>query len=355
MGVDLFFALSGFLITTLLLREENGHRLKNEAPTFSLVQFYLRRSLRILPVFYVAFFLITYAASRFPLFTSVRAEHLWQRNSALGVIPYGTFWGNYFAAYFQGSFSTPVYNPGDAYLVFWSLCVEEHFYLLWPLALLLVKRPRDRLILGLTVCTALPLLRFFMLHMQVESPTTVHAVSHYRLDSILWGALAALAFPWLSRHMAFVRWTGGFATVVVIILCVTGQLSVLPPGSAMGDSLGLSAVAVAATALIIEVTSGRSQWLVQGLEVGPLVFVGRISYAMYLVHFPAIDIAKMVFFAVPRAPTALTFMLGSGLFVLVTIALGWVLYIAVERPVQKLKALLTAHTNSNTKGEANPA
>jgi peptidoglycan/LPS O-acetylase OafA/YrhL len=290
-------------------------------------------------MFYVAFFLITYVGARFPLFTSIRAEHLWERKSALGVIPYGTFWGNYFAAYFQGSFATRVYNPGDAYLVFWSLCVEEHFYLLWPLALLVLKRHRDRLVLGLAICSFLPLLRFLVLHLQLEANTTVHAVSHYRLDSILWGSVAALAWPWLSQHMRVVRSVAVGAFGGATALSVTAHLSVLPPGSPLGDSLGLSVVALACTAVVIEVASGRTGWLVQALELRPLVFVGRLSYAMYLVHFPAIDLAKLMFFAVPRAPTVPTFVLSSALFVVVTIALSWPLHLAVTWPVQTLKSV----------------
>lgn len=340
--MDLFFALSGFLITTLLLREEVRHVQSGQRPTFSLVRFYERRSLRILPVFFAAFFLITYVGSRFEVFTSIRAEHLWQRKSALGVIPYGTFWGNYFAAYLQGSFSTRVYNPGDAYLVFWSLCVEEHFYLLWPLALFFIKRQRSRLVLGLAVCLLLPLLRFIVLHRHWEVTTTVHAVSHYRLDSILWGAVAALAFGWLSRHMAIVRWLGAAALTTVVILSITGHLSVLPPGTALGDSLGLSALALGFTTLVIEVANNGHSPLVKALEAKPMVWVGRISYSMYLVHFPAIDVGKVIFFAVPRAPSVTSFFLGSSIFLLITIAFAALLYIAVEKPVQKLRSLLRA-------------
>lgn len=94
MGVDLFFALSGFLITSLLLREERRRASVDGCRRFSLSGFYTRRALRILPVFVVVFVLQTFVLSGH--LSSVNGDKILASNSPFGVWPYATFWGNYF-------------------------------------------------------------------------------------------------------------------------------------------------------------------------------------------------------------------------------------------------------------------
>jgi len=71
----------------------------------------------------------------------------------------GTFWGNYFAAY-HSAFGRGTVYPGESYVVLWSLCVEEHFYLLWPGFLAVMKRLRTRVLVAAGVCLALAGLRY---------------------------------------------------------------------------------------------------------------------------------------------------------------------------------------------------
>ncbi len=337
-GVDLFFALSGFLITTMLLREEQAEHEAGRAPRFSLRKFYIRRALRILPVFYVAFGLITFVAARFPIFVTVQARGRWLEKSALGLLPYATFWGNYFVSYMQGLFSGPVLDPGEAYTVFWSLCVEEHFYLLWPLLLFACRDPNVRWRLALGICLLLPALRFFVEHFNFDSRGAVHSISHYRFDSLLWGAVGAVCLPWIRAHPSVYRWAGAFSGGVVVLLVALGDISVLPPGSALGSALGFSALAIASSALIVEVTLHPLSRLVAVLEARPLQLIGKWSYAMYLIHFPMIDLGRVLFFATNRQPTLLNLCFALVLFALLSAAAAWVLHVLVERPFLKLKS-----------------
>lgn len=333
-GVDLFFALSGFLITTLLLREEA------ERGRFSLSRFYLRRALRILPVFYAVFILLTFVLARSSWFASVRVMHVWQKGSALGLWPYATFWGNYFTGYFQGAFSRPVYNPGDAFLVFWSLCVEEHFYLLWPLVLLGVRSARVRVSVALAVCLALAALRFFAWSNQWDPESTIHTASHYRLDSLLIGSLGALMFDSACLRPRALRIVGLTAAGVSAYLVADGSLSVRPAGNALGASLGLSAVAVASTVALMELRRLPLAPWTRALEARPFKYLGRLSYAMYLIHFPMIDLGRRLYFSVPRSATLGNFLVATCWFTLLSVAAAAVLHHAVERPFLQLKRRL---------------
>jgi peptidoglycan/LPS O-acetylase OafA/YrhL len=339
-GVDLFFGLSGFLITSILLREETIH----------LGQFYLRRALRILPVFLVVMALDTWLFGQFPqAFPSVHAWQLHHDGSALGVAPYVTLWGNYFAGYMQGWFSRPVYDPGEAYLAMWSLAVEEHFYLLWPLVLVAIRSRRARVVVAGSVCLLLPILRFALYRAHLETPQRLHSLTHYRIDSILWGALAALTFEQTRR---FALPAMGVGLVALVALVASGDLSVVPSGSPLGLGLGFTALALTSAALVVHVRQHQQTRLVRVLESRPLALTGRLSYAMYLIHLPMIDLGRRVFFAVPREATLANFGLALVLFVSLTVAAAGLLHLAVERPFLRLKTVLArAHPRSDLSSE----
>jgi len=334
-GVDLFFALSGFLITSLLLREEDRNAARGGPATFSLGKFYLRRTLRILPVFYAVFALLVVVAARFPSMQSVRVAQLHATGSPLGLWPYALFFGNYYWAYVV-SFRLHL-NPGNAFLVFWSLCIEEHFYLLWPLALRLVKRLQLRLALALGLCILLPTLRFLETRADPSMHVTVHFASHYRIDALLCGALVALGVHggWLGDRSR--RTLLALALGTVFALIVTHQLTLVPHGTPLGSGLGLTALAMSGALLSAELAQQPTSRFARGLDLAPLRVMGRLSYAMYLVHFPMLDLAKRVVYRFSRAPTFANLGLLIALTTLFSLASAWVLHRLVERPFLKLK------------------
>lgn len=224
-GVTMFFVLSGYLITSLLLteRKRTGH--------FSLRGFYERRARRLLPA------LIALVAA-----TGVLVL-------ALGLDP--AYPGHAAAALFY--FANIAYDPG--YLGHtWSLSLEEQFYLLWPAVVVLAPgRLRWIALTGIAVATGL---RFLTPGGTPESFGPL-----VRFDAVLWGCLLALVpirAQWLS--------TLGWAVIVAVIFVIPNP-----------QTIGLTAVAIASVAIIAGARPGI-------LSSRPLVRVGQISYGLYLWH-----------------------------------------------------------------------
>jgi peptidoglycan/LPS O-acetylase OafA/YrhL len=334
-GVDLFFALSGFLITSLLLREERRSADAGGPATFSLKNFYVRRTLRILPVFYVVFALVTLVFARIPTFRSVNVTELLERGSTYGLWPYALFLGNYFEA--QVASIRGAVFPGNALLVFWSLCVEEHFYLLWPFTLTVVRSSTARAAVALAFCALLPALRFAEIAADPSMHYPAHIVSHLRIDSLLWGALAAIGLRsrWLADLPRRLLLAAAVATVVALL--TTRQLSIQPHGTALGSALGLSALALAGALLTAEFALRPDSLVARGMDAPWLRFVGRLSFAMYLVHFPMIDLAKFALYRFSRAATLSNLALLVVLSTAFSIALAWLIHRLVERPFLALK------------------
>jgi peptidoglycan/LPS O-acetylase OafA/YrhL len=333
-GVDLFFALSGFLITALLIREENKAVSAGRPARFSLWKFYLRRAFRILPAFYAVFLLDVLVLSRLSL-PSVGLSSI--KQSSVGLLPFGTFWTNYWVGYglkqVGGAWSFP---PGG-YVVFWSLCVEEHFYLLWPLFLLLARTTRSRVVVALAIAILLPVLRCLVIAMGWDSPLAVHYASHYRLDSILWGGIAAIVSHPLRRFEKARRLLLALGAVTLLSLVLTTTMSMVPPGRPIGVAVGYSVLSLTASLLLLELVARRDGLAARVLEFPPLVRLGKVSYGMYLLHLPMIDVAMRAVFATSRTPNAANLALALSFFVLVTYAAAWLLYRLIETPFLMIK------------------
>jgi peptidoglycan/LPS O-acetylase OafA/YrhL len=317
-GVDLFFALSGFLITTLILREE-GERREDGRHGFSLKNFYLRRSLRILPPFYLVL-----GASLFllpeKLFPSVLGAQAPAPSETLAL---ATFWSNYFYRYHPLLWPPPAFSP------YWSLCVEEHFYLLWPLFLTVVRRPRYRLALALGLCLLLAITRWLSATLGLDPIGAIHMLSHYRIDSILWGGAAALAFDDLARQGRTVSLALAAAGLGVIALIRSGHVSTSP--TPLGQSAGLTALALFAALLVVHVARAPASILSRALEMRALSSVGRVSYGMYLLHFQVLDVVSRVVLASFPTATLPHFGLLYGTFVATTYLVARLMFETVER------------------------
>jgi peptidoglycan/LPS O-acetylase OafA/YrhL len=334
-GVDLFFALSGFLITSLLLREEDRAVRAGQPAHFSLWRFYLRRVFRILPAFYAVFLLDAFVFSRSNLFPSASVDGI--QASPLGLLPYGTFWTNYCVAYGERWWGAAMARPPGAFEVFWSLCVEEHFYLVWPLFLLLVKSTRVRIAVSIGVGLVSAGLRYAAISRGWETPLAVHYASHYRLDSILWGSLAAILAPRMTWSPRLRRCLFALGATLVFALIMTDTMSVLPVGKALGFSVGYALLALTASLLLLELVDQPATWLTSLLEFRPLAAVGKVSFGMYLLHFPMIDLGLAVLRRSPRSPTLPN--LGSAvvLFASLTFVAAWLLYQLVEKQFLSIK------------------
>lgn len=252
LGVDLFFVLSGFLITTLLLEE------RADKGRVSLGRFYARRARRLLPA--LALLLAAY------LLIDIAKGHDGLSTVALG----GLYFGNVVQAF---SHPNPLVHGGLGHL--WSLAEEEQFYLLWPVLVPLVVRCRRPVAVLSLVLAILVVYRFVL---------AMHGASHGRLyngpDTHADGLVAgcAIAFVRLRRPTFALPETVAILGVgAAIIALITRTASV------HWDVLGLpfaeaSCVAALAAALTIPGWAAVLSW-------EPLRWFGRISYSLYLWHY----------------------------------------------------------------------
>ena len=269
-GVQLFFVLSGFLISGALLDTQNSPRYYRS--------FYARRVLRILPLYYGAL-VVT-----FLVLTPLRLAPAETLHSQQHQIWLWTFLSNW---------TDPQGLVVVGFAHFWSLAVEEQFYLLWPLVLHRM-RPQRVLQLCAGICVGALVFRTAM-RVGGYPPEYVYEFTICRMDALALGAAAAalVRLPsWRDRLErgarylpwgAFVIWAGG------ALLTHDYQRS-----GWQTQTFGMSALAVAFTLLLLAAVrtyGARPTWLSRALCLAPLRSAGKYSYAMYVFHFP---IAKLL-------------------------------------------------------------
>lgn len=254
-GVQLFFGLSGFLITSKLLEEEQRHGRIN------LSGFYLRRSFRILPAALVLLAVLGLL-------------------SLLGVLDIGlTRWLStlFFAANYSSA--APNWYVGH----FWSLAVEEHFYFLWPAALVLLHRSRRRLALVFALALALAVWRALDFKYQITgaAPVAFWGRTDIQADGILCGVAIALlnADPvWRPRLQRFLTTPATWGLLGALLLA----LQALNGLNWKLDFLLISVKALLLPLLMLGTVLRSSDWPARLLERAPMRFVGRLSYSLYL-------------------------------------------------------------------------
>ncbi|MCW4385291.1 acetyltransferase [Salinibacterium sp. SYSU T00001] len=318
LGVDLFFVISGFLITSLLLREkERNGRIR-------LGDFWRRRARRLLPAIALVVLVCSSAA------LIIGGDVL----IGLGVQVLGaaTFSSNWLAlAANQGYFdeATP-----EIFKNLWSLAVEEQFYLLWPLLLLLVLLvPRRRMRVGLLLAAALAsAVAMTLLADPLGDPTRAYFGTDTHSFGLALGAALALGAHALPQGRERGRRTlqlAGTASLAVII----AASAVLHDDSPLTYRGGLAAVSALAVVTILATIQPGSP-LARALDVRPLAWVGERSYGLYLWHWPVhvlVVVATAEWnhdplgqWAVPAISLALT--VGAAQFS----------YVLIERPVRML-------------------
>ncbi len=322
MGVDLFFVISGFLITRLIIGEERvDHR-------FNLRAFYARRSLRILPPFYVVLLLNLFLIGNAAASSAETWQTLWE-SSPLESMSLFVFLMNYTSTQFI--IALPL-----AYQVSWSLCVEEHFYVGWSLLLYGVRSQRTRVIAATLLVLAIPVARWAVALGHDIPAVAIQFGSHFRIDSILWGALGALVLHELCGRVRLRRVAGAGAAVVVVALAVAFPADVVPLAP-IALALTYSALSLLALCVIVEVVAAPAAGLTRCLEFPPLRFVGRVSYGVYLLHPTAIDLANWGIFRVFAHPSLLHVALQIVLASFFSVGMAALLFAALERPLTAWK------------------
>jgi peptidoglycan/LPS O-acetylase OafA/YrhL len=268
MGVDLFFALSGYLITGILL-DDRAKPLGDYARTF-----YLKRFVRIVPAF-AAFMIVLLAA---PTFVGITPD-----DYRLFVAAQPWYW--LFATNILIVAGTWV-GTVSATRPLWSLAVEEHFYLVWPWIVRWVTA-RALFRVCVVIIVASPLLRLVLLGVFHASSDAIYVLTPTRADTIAFGAAVAILVR-NAEHRALVRrWAlpsviaGAIVTLVVIAVARAAQWFAAPM-----EVIGFSSVGLLAAGIVAYAATHSVKWL----AARPVADFGhRYSYSLYLWHMAAVQ------------------------------------------------------------------
>ena len=300
LGVDVFFVISGYLITKMICREI-------DAGQFSFPVFYWRRAKRLLPAAYVTFFVTSLAA----LTLTTAAELASYFQQLVGAV---TFTANFVLAqqvnYFDSNSSL------KPLLHIWSLAVEEQYYLVAPLLFCITPQKNRRwLVLGILIVS---------LALCVAFARSKPAFAFYMLPARAWelsiGAMIALVPPCGSSPF-FRKVLGNVALLVMMILPVWSVDKIHPRLDAV--------IICTVTALVIQT---RPILLQRGTFAFVFARIGDISYSLYLVHWPVFSFVRQVHFGDVSLPLRLT-------CIAISLLLAILLYRYVERPIHRAEIL----------------
>lgn len=279
LGVTVFFVLSGYLITGILIREWH------QSKSIDLPRFWLHRIRRLFPaivcVVLVSLVLCAFLAP--DMLTKLRRDLF----AAL-------FWfTNWWYIFMDESYFAAMGAPSPV-THFWSLAIEEQFYLVWPpvLLLLFAKGVRKRAIQGgILVAAAVSVVLMMVLYVPGEDPSRVYYGTDTRAFSLLIGAWLAFAFParrlrgegkhGLSERAQQVIGLLGIGALVAMV-CLMVLVDAFSPFMYYG---GIVLVSVLTGLAIMALANPRTA-LARAFSLGPLVYLGRISYGIYLWHYP---------------------------------------------------------------------
>ncbi|MDO9234426.1 MAG: acyltransferase [Aquabacterium sp.] len=316
-GVQLFFVLSGFLITRILMRTQSASNY------FS--GFYIRRALRIWPLYYATLVVLLWVMPRLGWVANHDQSHdlyLW------------TFTSNWVHGHALSGARVPH---------FWSLAVEEQFYLVWPLLLYRAGTKRVLLTSALVAVSAL-IIRHSLLS-QGWDPEAVYTATLARMDALAWGAAGAALMElacvrqWLNQHRLS-AWAVPLG-LLLIGAAVSGgykQLGWLP------QTAGYTLLASAFAALVMCAAAGDQGWIVRCMAWSRMAVmrrIGQYSFGMYVFHAP---LSTLVLLPLAKhwgwlqAPTLLMQLAYIGLCMLGSMVLAALSYHGFEQHFLSLKA-----------------
>jgi peptidoglycan/LPS O-acetylase OafA/YrhL len=322
-GVDLFFVLSGFLITGILVDTLGA------ANWWSA--FLARRTLRIFPLYYLALAIF------------------WWAGPVAGLIDVWTLrrWGWWYWSYLSNwAFAARETIPSLSH--FWSLAVEEQFYLFWPLVVWLA-RGRRLAVVSAGLFAAGPVVRLLIVELSGWPAGSAYRVTPGRVDQLALGALLAVLFrspagrAWLCRWWRPVMVFGAVAFVALGLPLGPFDMHRAPLEIWSHTLLGLAFGGLVAGAVAGEGTTGRLQRV---LSAGPLQVLGRYSYGLYVVHYFVHEAAVAALRRWPAGAAGLDTRGGvlayAAAATAVSLGLAWLSWQLFERRFLALKSLFVA-------------
>jgi peptidoglycan/LPS O-acetylase OafA/YrhL len=310
-GVDIFFVLSGFLITSLLVREFDSQL------RIDLRKFYFRRLLRLAPA--LVLFLT--------IFASISMLVLDADKSRSNLID--TFIALFYLSNWAWAFQI---HPPHFLAHTWSLSIEEQFYILWPvilIGLLRFSRSRQNVVVVVTLLAlSSTLVRVFL---AIEGSSFIRLFNGLdtRADALLIGSLFGVitSSNLISDHhhhqfAKFLKFIGPLSLIALVNFCIFARDNI------QLYCWQLFTVEILAAIIILDVVVSPQSVVNQVFTFKPLVWIGSISYGLYLWHFPIYKVMRLLGFdgiGVASVGTSLTFLIASAS------------YYFVERPFLKLK------------------
>lgn len=313
-GVLIFFVISGFLITWLLLDEVE------KTGKVALGHFYFRRTFRIFPAFYV-YWAITLGA------LLIKHGHIiWGQ-----VISTFLYVGNYY----QGL----NHYPESGFSHAWSLGVEEQYYLVWPAVVLLLAGNRQRLLR--VTCWSIVAVWIYrnILHFAGAPEEYIYTAFDTRIDHLLIGCVLAISL----RFGFFARfWSVACARAAYMLLPLAGLIvsatAAWFTGTNYRDTVGFIVDPVLVAVLMVQLLATRATWL-NWMDSGPLIYLGTISYSTYLYHKMAVS---LVVKSAHGMPTAVLVIAGLA----ATYFAASVSYYLVEKPLLKMRGQIESRYRS---------
>lgn len=312
-GVDVFFVVSGFLITSLLLNE------RDKSGTISLRNFYMRRLLRLFPAlcFIVCFYMSIY------LITGKPSQHIREMVAAL------TYCFNWDLAFHYSAIIDKVHIDAGH---LWSLSIEEQYYLLWPviLSLALKNKKGKQLAMAVTLlgfCFSVGIRNYFF----VENAgfPRMYFGSDTRFDNLLLGSLTAVVSSLYGAPSgSWLKWSPYLGWLGILVFLLVGKME---PVTGM-YSYGFTTVGICSVAILLPALyRNEASWANRFLDIPFLTWTGKLSYSLYLWHYPILQILYRLH--IPHVWGWRFFLVGSVL----SYAAASFSYYVVEMPFLSLK------------------
>ena len=325
LGVDLFFVLSGYLISSLIIKEYK------KMGTLNLYNFYMRRARRLLPAVY---FMITVCLVFMVLFNGVllRKSHL---DAVFGYIYSSNWWYIFHKLNYFDSFGAQ-----SPFKHLWSLAIEEQFYMFFPLIFLIFNRRKKEegkgpslnknflyIVLGLILISLI----IHILLFDINNINRIYFGTDTRAFSLLVGVVGALLYP-IDKLSNPTNSKENLAYSVVSIISISILITIMFYTTEYNIWLYRGGfLLVAVLGLIIIISSGKQHTFIsKALSFKPIVFIGKISYSLYLWHFPIIVLTT------PVSEIGNPNLFYVTLRIILTFIAATLSYLVVETPIRKL-------------------
>ena len=302
-GVDVFFVISGFLITCILDKEIRESR-------FSYVNFYVRRIKRLIPALFFMLFIVAAYCSYYLMPEDLMS---FGKTAVLSMLGVSNFYFYLHTNYFESSSSEPLLHT-------WSLAVEEQYYLFWPLILMVIyriKRTNIKATLFSVLFIMSICLSWYYVH---QDKNLAYMMLPFRFFELMAGALLAINY---RRTEKLSKYNNGLS--IVGLLLILASAFFLNDNSSFPGILALP-VTIGSTLLI----ASQGGIVNRFLSLKPIVYIGRVSYSFYLWHWPVIILA------VYRGVDLTT--INAIALITVSFAMATISYHFIENPFRKLKS-----------------